>query len=105
MSKRSIGQRLCSAVELLNVALQILGLKFYKNTKKTSSCSQSLSIFIHETLVVENHPTIRGSWRNTTAWVDPNGNHGLFLHEQLAHVHTGNTKKKVSNMFWPLKWL
>ena len=41
----------------LKVALQILGRKFYKNTKKSSLCSQSLFIFIHKTPVVENHPT------------------------------------------------
>ena len=26
------------------------------------------------------------------------GNHGLFLHEQLSHLHTRNTQKKVSNI-------
>ena len=31
------------------------------------------------------------------AQVDTDGNHGLFLHEQLAYLHTGNTQKKVSN--------
>ena len=30
------------------------------------------------------------------AQVDIDGNHSLFLHEQLAHLHTGNTQKKVS---------
>ena len=34
----------------------------------------------------------------TTAQVDSDGNHGLFLHEQLAHLNTGNTQKKVSNI-------
>ena len=33
------------------------------------------------------------------AQVDKDGNHGLFLHEQLAPLHiTGNTKKNVSNI-------
>ena len=32
------------------------------------------------------------------AQVDTEGNHGLFLHEQLAHLHTGNTENKVSNI-------
>ena len=41
----------------LNVALQILRRKFYKNTKKSSLHSQSLLIFIHEIPVVENQPT------------------------------------------------
>ena len=31
------------------------------------------------------------------AQVDTDANHGLFLHEQLAHLHTGNTQKKVLN--------
>ena len=30
--------------------------------------------------------------------VNTDGNHGLFLHEQLAHLHTRNTQKKVSNI-------
>ena len=32
------------------------------------------------------------------AQVHTDGIHGLFLHEQLAHLHTGNTRKKVSNI-------
>ena len=32
------------------------------------------------------------------AQVDIDGNHGLFLHEHLAHLHTGNTQKKLSNI-------
>ena len=45
---------------ILVVALQILGRKLYKkNTIKSSLYSQSLLIFIHETPVVENHPTTR----------------------------------------------
>ena len=41
----------------LKVALQILGRKFYKNTKKSSLYSQSRLISIHKTQVVESHPT------------------------------------------------
>ena len=37
---------------LLKVALQILGRKFYKNTKKSSLYSQSLLLVIHKTSVV-----------------------------------------------------
>ena len=33
----------------------------------------------------------------TTAQVNTDGNHGLFLPE-LSHLHTGNTQKKVSNI-------
>ena len=32
------------------------------------------------------------------AQVDINRNHGLFLHEQLAHLHNANIQKKVSNI-------
>ena len=32
------------------------------------------------------------------AQVNTDGNNALFLHEQLAHLHTGNTRKKVSNV-------
>ena len=32
------------------------------------------------------------------AQVDTDGNHSLFLHEQLVHLHAGNTQKKVSNI-------
>ena len=39
----------------------------------------------------------RRNYRITAAQVDTDGNHSLFLHEQLAHLHTGNTQKKVSN--------
>ena len=70
---------------VLKVALQILGWKFYKNAKKSPLYSQIHLIFIHKTSVVDNHPT---------AQVDTDGNHSLFLHEQLAHLHTGNTKRK-----------
>ena len=40
---------------LFKVVLHILGRKFYKITKKSSSYSQSLLIFIHRTPVVERH--------------------------------------------------
>ena len=42
---------------LCSLALQILGRKIYKNTKKPSLYSQSLLFFIHKTPVVESHPT------------------------------------------------
>ena len=43
----------------LKVALQIVGQKFYKNTKQSSLYSQSLLIFIHRTPVIERHPITR----------------------------------------------
>ena len=36
--------------------------------------------------------------RIAKAQVDTDGNHGLFLQEQLADLHTGNTQKKVSHI-------
>ena len=48
------GIKFCEQV--LKVALQILGRKFYKNTKKSHLNSQSLLTVIHKILVVENHP-------------------------------------------------
>ena len=75
-----------------------MGLKFYKNTKKTSLYSQSLAIFIHKTSVdlVESHPISREIRHlSTMAQVDTNGRHGLFLHEQLANLHTENTQTKL----------
>ena len=30
--------------------------------------------------------------------VDTDGNHGLCQHEQLAHLYTGYTQKRVSNI-------
>ena len=48
-----------SSTSGLKVALQILGRKFYKNSKKSSLYSQSLLIFIHRTPIVERHPITR----------------------------------------------
>ena len=75
-----------------------LGRKFYKNTNKSSFCSHSLLIFIHKTPVVQNHPTTGEIRELLRLQVDTDKNHGLFLHEQLVHLHTGNTQKKVSNV-------
>ena len=66
------------------VALQILRQKIYKNTKTSSLYSQSRLFFVHKTPVVESHPTSE-TGRFTTAQVDTDGKHDLFLHEQLAH--------------------
>ena len=69
----------------LKVALQILGQTFYKNTKRTSLYSQSL--LIHKTPAFENHLTTR----EIRDLLPPS----LFLHEQLTHLHTGNTQTKL----------
>ena len=81
----------------LKVGLQILGRKFYKNTKK-SSLPQNLLIFIHETPVVENHPTTGEIRELLRTGSTPTGITVCFLHEQHTHLHTANTQKKVSNI-------
>ena len=65
----------------------------------SSLYSQSLLNFILKTTVVENHPTT-GDIRELLQprLTCTNRNQGLFLHEQLAHLHTGNTQNKVSNI-------
>ena len=40
----------------------------------------------------------RRNKRINTAQVDTDGNHVLYLLEQLAHLHIGNTQKKASNI-------
>ena len=80
----------------LKLALQILGQKFYKNTEKSSTYSQSLLIFIHKTPVVKiKSSDNKRNKKFTTAQVDTDGKHSLFLHEQLAHLHTENTQTKL----------
>ena len=56
-------------------------------------------MFIHKTLVVKNRMTT-GEIRDkfTMAQVYTNGNHSLFLHEQLTQLHTANTWRKLSNI-------
>ena len=75
-----------------------LGKKILQNTKKLSIYSKSLLIFIHKTPLVEHHPTNGEIKRITTTQIDTNGIHDLFVHAQLAHLHTGNTQKKVSDI-------
>ena len=74
----------------------MVGQKFYKNTKIKFLYPQSLLIFIRETPVVESHPITR-EIRDLfiMAQVDTSGKHGLFLHEQLAHLHTENKQTKL----------
>ena len=76
----------------LKVALQIVGQKFYKNTKKkkkkSSLYSQSLLIFIHRTPLVERHPITREIRDLLWPMSTPTRKMGLFLREQLVHLHT-----------------
>ena len=78
------------------MAFQILGQKFHKITKKSSLYSQSLLIFIHKTTVFKNHSTTGEIRELLRPRLTPT-KISLFLHELLAHLHTGNTQKKVSN--------
>ena len=58
---------------------------------RTDILNSDLKVFIHKTLVAENHPTTReirdllGPGRHRR---EPR----FILHEQLANLHTGNTK-------------
>ena len=76
-----------------------LGRKFYKNAKKSSLYYQSLFIFIHETPVVENHPT---KW-DIRDYYSP-GRHrreSLSILTWTARSFTYRyTQKKVSNSVW-----
>ena len=76
----------------LKVAFHTLRRKFTKILKKSSLYAESLLIFIHETPVVEN--------RQLEKLENYYGarQHIPFLHEQFAHLHTGNTLKKSSNI-------
>ena len=78
----------------LKVALQILGRKFKKNTTKSSLSPKA----VYKTPIVENHPTKREIRELIRPRLTLTGIAVFFLHEQLAHLHTGNTRKKVSNI-------
>ena len=71
---------------------------FTKIKKKNILLLPSLIIFIHKTPVIENHQTTGEIRELLQLRSTLDGNHNLFLHEQLAHLHTGNTQKKVSNI-------
>ena len=59
--------------QTFKVALQILGRKFYKITKKSSLYSQSILIFIHRTPVDERHPITRQTSTNFAAKLQQKG--------------------------------
>ena len=85
-------------MQTLKVALQIMGRKFYRHTKKI------ILIFPKPLNFYSYNPRSRKPSDNrrnktvTLAQVDTDGNHGLYLHEQFAHLQTGNKQKKVSNI-------
>ena len=66
----------------LKVALQILVPKFYKNTKNSSLYSLLNTIQQQEKFEIYY-------------MVDIDGKHGLFFHEQLAHLHTRIKQTKL----------
>ena len=72
------------------MALQILGRKFYKNTKKNILILPKPFDFAGTT-VVERHPITR----EIRYLPRTNGKHGLFLHEQPVHLHTEKTQTKL----------
>ena len=55
-------------------------------------------VFIHKTSETERHPKTREIRKFTTAQVDTNVKHGLFLFEQLAYLHTENTQTKLQTL-------
>ena len=74
-------------IQILQVALQILGRKIYKNIKKSSLYSQSLLIFIHKTPVVGSHPITRENrdliWPRST----PTGN-TVYFYMSSSFIYT-----------------
>ena len=88
----------------LKVALQVLGRKFYKNTKKSSLYSQSLLVFIKKNHNSQKPSNNKRNYRFTMAQGNTNGKHGLSLHEQLTHLHTEDTQTKLQTLR-PMKTL
>ena len=83
---------------LLKVALQILGRKFYKNTKKIILTLPKPFNFHSYNSSSRKPSDNKRKLRIPAAQVDIGWNHGLFLHEQLAHLHTGNKQKRASKI-------
>ena len=60
-----------------------------------------LTIFFasdQERLYKSKHTHVKRNYRFTTAHVDTDGKHRLFLHEQLTYLHTGNTQTKLQTL-------
>ena len=83
---------------VLRVALQILGQKFYKNTKNSSLYSQTLLIFIHRTPVVERHLITREMrnllWPGST----PTGN-TFYFYMSSTFIYTLKIHKASKILF------
>ena len=77
-------------VDLLKVALQILGRKFYKNTEKSPLYSQRILIFIHKTPVVENHQKTRAIRELLLPRSTTKGIAVYFYTSSSLYLHTGN---------------
>ena len=80
------------------MAVQILRRTFYKNAEKTILILTKPFNFHSQNPSSRKPSDNMRNYRITTAKVDSDGNHGLFLDEQLAHLPTGNTLKKLSNI-------
>ena len=80
----------------LKMALQILGRKFYKNTKKPSLYSQSLLIFIHRTSVVERHP-IRREIRDLLWPISTTTRNTVYFYMSSSFIYTLKIHRRSFN--------
>ena len=78
-----------SCFSSLKVALQILGLKFFKNTKESSLFSQRLFNFIYRTPVVERHPITREIRDLLWPMSTPKGN-TVYFYMSSSFIYTLN---------------
>ena len=79
------------------MALQIWGRKFYKNTKKSSSYSQNLLIFIHRTPVVERHPITREITDLLWSMSTPTGN-TVYFYMSSSFIYALKYTDEASNI-------
>ena len=90
----------------LKVTLQILGGKFYKNTKKSSLYSQSLLNFIHKTPVVERHPITREIRDLLRPESIPTGNTVYFYRSSTfiytLKIHRRSFKQRSRKIIWKI---
>ena len=81
----------------LKVALQIMGRKFYKSTKKSSLNPQNLLIFIHKTPVVESHPIKREIRDLLWPRSSPTGN-TVYFYMSSSLIYTLKYTDEASNI-------
>ena len=83
----------------LKVALQILGRKFYKNTKESSLYFQSFLNFIHRTPVVERHPMTREIRDLLWPLSTPTGN-TVYFYMSSSFIYTLKIQTKLQTWRW-----